>query len=372
MFRLQAAERPSGAADRKGGVADALQRIEDQYSTVMRQSLDRTPWDPAVVVNLLPGASAALSVEVDVESGQAYSVSIRDGQIDHQVARLGDQALNALLRHWQRGAEAAWDVTTAELQSLGAAVLPPALQQALVAGSVDSIIISAQGPLAVLPWSAVIARDQPLAAYASLNVCPSLGLWQALQERRRRCEPSGSGALVFVDPGLRGSALEMRALRRHYSPVVKAGRTELCNALTTASRYDLLVVSTHGSAEPGISQQLLLGDGVVVDPPLLLTARLPALVVLGACWAGRLDATPGQEPLGLAAAALAGGASTVLGGVAEIGSLATAGVLRRFYRLFATGLGPAEALRRAQLSYRRRHPRARPAEWAGLLAVGLA
>jgi CHAT domain-containing protein len=74
---------------------------------------------------------------------------------------------------------------------------------------------------------------------------------------------------------------------------------------------------------------------------------VPAVVVLAACDLGRADVRPGDETIGMTAALLAAGTSTVVASVGRIADDATLAVMTAFHRGLRAGRAPAAALAEA-------------------------
>jgi CHAT domain-containing protein len=70
----------------------------------------------------------------------------------------------------------------------------------------------------------------------------------------------------------------------------------------------------------------------------------PAVVVLAACDVGLADVRPGDETIGMTAALLAAGTSTVIAGVGRVADQATITVMTGLHRALRAGRTPAAAL----------------------------
>jgi CHAT domain-containing protein len=89
---------------------------------------------------------------------------------------------------------------------------------------------------------------------------------------------------------------------------------------------------------------LRLADGPLTVHDLERLARVPDLVVLSACDVGRSDVRPGNEVLGVAAAFLALGTSTLVASVLPVPDELSARIMVRFHDALTAGAAPAAAL----------------------------
>ncbi len=143
-----------------------------------------------------------------------------------------------------------------------------------------------------------------------------------------------------------------------------------------------------GAGDPLLSSMLLLahvglplskeqGAGVVLDPAGLATALEVAgmnlwgtqLVVLSACESGRGQVDNlGQGVYGLRRALVVAGAQTLVTSLWKVDDAVTREMMTAYYRNLLAGQGRVEALRRAALAVRSKHPE--PRYWAPFIAIG--
>jgi CHAT domain-containing protein len=93
-----------------------------------------------------------------------------------------------------------------------------------------------------------------------------------------------------------------------------------------------------------------------------------ALVTLSACESGRSEIFAGDELIGLTRAFLGAGASTLVASLWLVQDEATASLMDKYYERLREGVGPAQALRAAQLAIKDEHPH--PHYWAPFILVG--
>ncbi|MGW4215376.1 CHAT domain-containing protein [Lentzea sp. NPDC004789] len=369
---------PEVARERLAMVQGELER---QASTVLRAAVLAEPFgDVAELQSCLPSNGHALLVDIDPDEPRVcWAVWLpASGNPVVQEMLLPERVRDLLMDHRNAASDVAYSWRPRLMAALSKCIIPRGLAAVLErASDPPSVVIVTGSALAPFPFGALPVRRKPLAQRAVLTAVPSLRLWPSLRARAPR---SSTGALVFRDPDLPGTTKEIAALRASWDPVDVTDASELRAALSGASRYALVVIGAHGT-DPHLETDSPadgsgLGQALQIDPvrPLtaaeLLTADLPELVVMAACWSGRLRFVPGVEPLGLPTSALLGGARCVIGGVVDVDDRATGWILARFYRYASEGAPPAKALRSAQLRYRRWHPFAPAGKWAGLICIG--
>jgi hypothetical protein len=188
----------------------------------------------------------------------------------------------------------------------------------------------------------------------------------------------GDGPVLGWFAGVHGTHLEKGALRGAFGDrvVLPDSPEGFLKALGTDGSAVLGVVSVHGKETIGLGHGLDLTGGVFLSAAHLLVLHLPPVLVIGACWAARLDPDPAHDPIGLTTLALARGAAHVIAGVYPLPdeptrvrgpvSTPTAALLASLYRHLPTN-PPAVALWKAQQAHR---AAGLPTHtWAGLLHI---
>ncbi len=212
---------------------------------------------------------------------------------------------------------------------------------------------------------------------------PSASVLRLLIESAQdKMGPAGS-LVAFGDPALPGlpddlpfAAKEARAVAFERS----GGRVFVGQAATeaelrsTAPTSEIVHLACHGDYRPAnpLSSALLLAPGQDQDGRLtareVLSMSLSArLVVLSACRTALGKISAGDEIVGLVRAFLAAGAQKVLASLWRVSDVASAMLMKRFYRNLRTQTA-LEALYRAQQVVRRYFPH--PAYWAGFILTG--
>jgi CHAT domain-containing protein len=185
--------------------------------------------------------------------------------------------------------------------------------------------------------------------------------------------PRGDAALVIAASDERAPAVatEARALAELMPWAETAIGPDATSALlrSRAGGAGLLHIACHGLYRPDnpLFSALRLADRWVTAAEVLDLDLGGALVTLSACESGR----PGYgaaEPVGLAWAFLAAGASGAIVSQWVVNDRSTAALMSRLYRRLTAGDPPAQALRRAQLETAAEHHH--PYFWAPFTYVG--
>jgi hypothetical protein len=353
-----------------GTVLPALYReLERRTSTELRRSLTAAPADLATTVAALPRGGHALLLDA-LEDDE--SICTRVWLPPDGVPVVDEVELTAAVRgflddYHAASPEAATRQQHEELAALGEAIVPPGLRAQLTGDGAPPLVVATGNVLGPVPVTAVRVGGRYLAELARVVVVPAIALMTSLRTRPPR---PGSGVAAYLDPDLPGTGRERTALTDAFPAARLLRRDEVRGVLTDGADLAAMLFSTHGTAETGLGQALLLGEDDPLTAAELLVARLPDAVLMPACWSGRTSLRAGAEPLGLPTAALLAGARWVLAGTVNIAATTTATLLGRFYRRLAEGSAPVDALRHVQLDYLRRRPHTAPHTWAGLTIVG--
>jgi CHAT domain-containing protein len=185
-------------------------------------------------------------------------------------------------------------------------------------------------------------------------------------------------------PFSRSEALAVAALAPPAS-VLQATDFNASLALATSGRladYRILHFATHGlinAEQPelsGLALSLVDADGRSQDGFLRLNTiynmRLAAdLVVLSACQSALGKEISGEGLVGLTRGFMYAGARRVIASLWQVDDVATAELMKRFYRgLLNDHLAPAAALRAAQQDLRTQPRWSSPFFWAGFVVQG--
>ncbi len=275
----------------------------------------------------------------------------------------------------------------------------------------DHLVVLPDGPLHLLPWSALpdpAAPAEPLLARRSISLAASATVLAELEARKA---PAPEGFVAFGDPlgatqeapgsarrvalragldlaALPGSRREVEALGRLFGRAAKLflgsdGTEE--RLIEEASSARRLHLACHAVVDP----RLPLESGLVLAPSegsgeqgngflqvweIYQRLRLDAdLVTLSACDTALGRDLPGEGVLGLTRAFEYAGARSVVSSLWKVSDASSAELMVHFYRHLLDGSGKAEALRRAQLEMRRgdgEGPTSPPFYWAAFQVYG--
>lgn len=255
-------------------------------------------------------------------------------------------------------------VTLDRWEQLGEFLLPDLQIWAGTPDAPQALVVVPDPRLWQVPYGALRRDGAYLVDVAEVVLAPSLRTQQLLVHRfRRTVAPVGDRPILsYLDPSMSGHDVEKAALDGW-----PAGHEPLSDLSASHRGGALLYVSGHGR-EAGWAPQF---GPAAIALDTLAHDDLPGVVVLNGCWSGTAMSRFGQDPLSLAVGALLGGANTVVAGIGEVGSVASAHVGAAFVGLLRDGLAPTAALRVAQRGLRDTHPGLNPFDWAGLCAVGV-
>ncbi len=218
-----------------------------------------------------------------------------------------------------------------------------------IAGFMGSgpVLIAGLGVLTTVPWGLLPQlRGRAVSVTASVT--------SALQDRPGRRPaggqgPAGGQVLAVAGPGLpngAGEAERIAALYPGATTLVESAATGR-EVLSRVSDGGLLHIAAHGhhEVESPLFSWVQLADGPLYGYDIAPNPALPDHVVLSSCDVGRGDDDrPGGEPLGLAAALLRSGVSTVIAGVSRISDEVAAQTTVVYHQRLVAGDGPAVAL----------------------------
>ncbi|MBA2552783.1 MAG: CHAT domain-containing protein [Geodermatophilaceae bacterium] len=203
------------------------------------------------------------------------------------------------------------------------------------------LLLVPAGALAALPWTLL-----PGLAGRPVSVARSISSWFTVRSQL----PVARVGLVAGPHVPRATEEVTRAAAAWPAASMltgEAARTGVVAAL--AARVDLLHIAAHGKhdEENPLFSSVQLADGLWFGHDIAALPRLPRHVVLSACELGMSTVRWGDETLGMTAAWLHVGASSVISAVADVNDGAACGVLADVHRGLAAGLLPAVALARA-------------------------
>lgn len=355
-----------------------------------------TPLRAGDVDALLAGGAADAFLEFVVADERTYLFTItRDGLRVHTIATPKAQLEREVRRF--RELVAAHDLTYAgAARALYARLLRPV--EAQLRGA-KTICIVPDGPLWELPFQALqpSANEFLLDRHALYSV-PSLTVLREISSRAPKRAGAarllavgnpvlrrGGGTSVWRDAALEPlphAETEVRAIAALYGArnsrvhLRAEAREEVVKGESGA--YDVLHFATHGV----LDDQNALYSRLVFSPPQsasedgLLEAReimrldlQASLAVLSACETARGRVSSGEGVIGMSWALFVAGVPATIVSQWKVDSASTAELMIELHRnLRVPGRTKAEALRRAALKTRAKHPH--PFYWAPFVVVG--
>ena len=229
--------------------------------------------------------------------------------------------------------------TTSSLRTLDATLNPAGPHPRF--GPDRRVVTIPSRSLATVPWSLL-----PSLLGRPVTVAPSLTRWVRGPSGRSGAEWASPVAALY-GPGLARTGPEIREVRSFWSPAPTptdqrpATSEEVVEALGSARVVHLAAHGIHEAQSPLFSS-VQMADGPVFahEFPRPVAAEH---VSLAACDVGQFSTRPGDEPLGLAIALMALGATSVLAAVSPVADHVAADAMVAYHRVLATGVDAAEA-----------------------------
>jgi tetratricopeptide (TPR) repeat protein len=225
------------------------------------------------------------------------------------------------------------------------------LQEQLLAAAVGEL---GDGPLVIVPPAALHPVPWgmlPALADRAVTVAPSALAWL----RGRRIKPPDDRTVsVVVGPGLEGGKAEAAALADRYpnAEVLTAGIATAENVLASLEGRWLAHIAAHGTfrADNPLFSSLVMQDGPLTVHDLQRLRRAPYRLVLSCCDSGVTASAGADELLGLIAALGQLGTAGVLAPVVTVNDAATVPLSLALHERLASGATASQALRDARLS----------------------
>jgi CHAT domain-containing protein len=238
-------------------------------------------------------------------------------------------------------------------------------------GEVRSLAIVPHGLLHRVPFHALFDGDRYLLERFEISYAPSATVYALCQERASG-DLHRALVLGLSDPLIPAATREARAVAQMFpDSELLIDEEATVEALREGSAgCGVLHLACHGlfrNDNPMFSS-LKFHDGWLTAADAMQLEIEGALVTLSACESGRNEVIGGDEILGLTRAFLGAGAATLVVSLWLVQDETTAELMQRWYRHLREGLGRAEALRKAQLEIKTKHPH--PYYWAPFVLVG--
>ena len=234
--------------------------------------------------------------------------------------------------------------------------------------NIKHIVCVPYGPLHYLPFAVLQdEQDQYLAMKHTLSITPSatvLGFCLKKANTFKHPVNDSYSVLAFGNPSLNDPSLdlpfaarEVKSLNRYYDNIeVFTGKeATLSNFYTNLDDQQLLLFSCHGIFDPvnPLSSALLLAadenySGWLEAKDIFNLNLNSFLVGMSACETGLSIIRGGDEVVGLSRAFIYAGTLSLLSSLWKVDDLATAVLIKRFYRYLSEGDSRADALQKAQ------------------------
>ncbi len=252
----------------------------------------------------------------------------------------------------------------------------------------ERLYISADGPLAVLPFGSLIVGDKFLIEYASLTYLPSL--FFLAEDEKEAGSIAGRRLLAVADPQFHSGMASLPHSRREVEWIASCfakGNTKILTGADAAksfllsdkiAHFDYVHFATHSQInhdDPTRSKLLLspdtsLGGSAYLTLREVMTLSLDAdLVVLSSCESGQGRYHLGEGLEGFVRGFMYAGAANVVVSLWAVEDFASSIFMKHFYQHLDQGY--AGALRQAKLdmlnSARRKHRH--PFYWAPFVLV---
>jgi tetratricopeptide (TPR) repeat protein len=245
------------------------------------------------------------------------------------------------------------------------------LEEVVGSGTPEKLVIVPHGLLHQVPFHALFDGERYLLERFEISYAPSARVYSLCQHQAPQVSDK---ALVMsvADPHIPAVTQEARAVTRHLpgAEVLSDGQATTDALLSASSDCYVLHLACHGlfRADNPMFSSLKLHDAWLTAADVMQLDLAGTLVTLSACESGRNEVLAGDELIGLTRAFLGVGASTLVVSLWLVQDDTTASLMEKYYERLRDGVGPAEALRAAQLEIKERYPH--PYYWAPFVLVG--
>jgi CHAT domain-containing protein/Flp pilus assembly protein TadD len=245
--------------------------------------------------------------------------------------------------------------TRSDLQQLYTWLVAPfdaEIQQLVKDKSIDTLVFSPDDNLRLIPMAALHDGKQYLVEKMPVGTIDRISTLAEKSPTQSQMLVMGLSKAQNNFPPLPSVPEEVKNIGKLYdSPVLLDERFTKANIQENLNgdQSVILHMATHGSF--GINKDstfiLLFNGKLSLDDLKALELRNVSLLTFSAC---ETAANDGRSGKGLAAAAEASGAQSVLGSLWSVNDASTSQLMQQFYTNLKTGVPKAEALRQAQLT----------------------
>lgn len=342
--RLVALRSAIATAGAPGRVRRLEQQVRGREWAVGHQAADRSDWSFA---DLDAGLGDSVLISFLVHDGWFHALSYVDRKCRiHCLAR--ESSVNEAVRSLRFGETLALRGSASGGAARRSAIELDTLLFGPLADIVTDrpVVVVPAGGLHAVPWAAL-----PSCFGRPVSVAPSVGSWL----RARQAPATDNGGRVWIaGPRLRHAAPEARSLHASHGGQLFVGRQATTAAVLAAmDGAELVHVAAHGEfrEDQPLFSAVDLSDGPLFGYDIQRLRRAPKVVVLSACDAGRAAVRPGGEVMGMAAALLRCGTTTVVASVLPVPDRRAARLVTALHDGLRSGLGMATALAQAQATH---------------------
>lgn len=354
LAELRAATDAVRAAVLSGEPVAALRRRQSALETAVRDEHRRqhgestTRIEPPTVASLSTRLGDTVLIEyIDVDGRleviivDSHGARRRSLASTEEVARVVTHLPLALHRAARGGLGLASALTL--LDGLGARLDRLLIEPIRAELGERPLTVVPTGVLQSLPWALL-----PSLAGRPVTVCPSATLWHRASARPVTAAP----VLAVAGPGLPKAREEVAAIGEIWpgARTLVDGAATVAEVLAGLGTAGLVHIAAHGRfrIDNPLFSSLQFADGLITVYDLQLLPRVPDVVILAACEAGQSRVCAGDELLGLAAAFLTMGTSTLIASTVAVPDAEVATLMVALHRRLAAGESPAAALASAQ------------------------
>ena len=314
----------TGAVDRPPTMAAVQRALAARAGTSVLAFFHGFGRDHLLVITKRSARYLRLGVVADTRSRARRASSdldaLADIRLPQPLQKVAIQSLSATLEH------------------LSCALVEPALP---LLDDGPLLIVDA-GPTAALPWA-------QLPAFRGRTMSVTSSVTRAVAGLTAPDEPAHRhGVLAVAGPEVGNGEKEARAVAAlHPAADLLTGDEATGRGVLDAMPADGLVhIAAHGHHEPDnpLFSGLLLADGLLFGYDVAPNLALPRQIVLSSCDVGQTDDRPGGEPLGLVAALVRSGVSTVITGTSRIADTVAEAAMLVYHQGLLAGASPAQSL----------------------------
>ncbi|MDZ7262409.1 MAG: CHAT domain-containing protein, partial [candidate division KSB1 bacterium] len=370
-----------------------LQRLKSRYENYLIQLKEANrelaglvsvdPWSLEQVQQILPQEAAIL--EYFLTNNEVILWTITAEKVQATTSKIPLMELGELVQNFRKGIERRLSIEN--LSRTLYKILDEPARKSLE--DIHHLVIIPHGILHYLPFAALMdGNNRYLVEDFNLSLAPSATVLGFCLEKGQSfvARPDWEKkVLALGNPDLGNPALalpfatqEISSLQITYPQVqsyLEKAATEK-TFKTQSPQANLILLSCHGeydATNPLFSALLLTptaeDDGRLEAHEIFGLNLNAYLIAMSACETGLGTITGGDEVIGLSRSFIFAGASSLMASLWKVDDLATAVLVKRFFRYLKQGQSRSEALRNAQMLVKN-EINAHPAFWAAFTLTG--